>query len=176
MDAPYAGAKAHLVQAVAGANRCRSVWREALGVVTLLGAETDLDVVALLTTSLLVQANRAMLAAGRQVGRDGVSRTRSFRQSFLVAYATRIGERLTTADSAAAAAEDGRGCCRCSLPAAVPPTTSPASSSRRWSSARSRSPTPRAGAQAGRLRTWLCSMCTGPSRGSPQASSVGAGR
>jgi len=107
MDAPYAGAKAHLVQAVAGANRCRSVWREALGVVTLLGAETDLDVVALLTTSLLVQANRAMLAAGRHVGRDGVSRTRSFRQSFLVAYATRIGERLTAADTAAAAAEDG---------------------------------------------------------------------
>lgn len=107
MDAPYAGAKAHLVQAVAGANRCRSVWREALGVVTLLGAETDLDVVALLTTSLLVQANRAMLAAGRQVGRDGVSRTRSFRQSFLVAYATRIGERLTAADTTAAAAEDG---------------------------------------------------------------------
>jgi hypothetical protein len=107
MDAPYAGAKAHLVQAVAGANRCRSVWREELGVVTLLGAETDLDVVALLTTSLLVQANRAMLAAGRQVGRDGVSRTRSFRQSFLVAYATRIGERLTAADTAAAAAENG---------------------------------------------------------------------
>jgi hypothetical protein len=107
MDAPYAGAKAHLVQAVAGANRCRSVWREELGVVTLLGAETDLDVVALLTTSLLVPANRAMLAAGRQVGRDGVSRTRSFRQSFLVAYATRIGERLTAADTAAAAAENG---------------------------------------------------------------------
>ncbi len=105
MDAPYAGAKAHLVQAVAGANRCRSVWREALGVVTLLGAETDLDVVALLTTSLLVQANRAMLAAGRQIGRDGVSRTRSFRQSFLVAYAIRIGERLAAADNAAASAE-----------------------------------------------------------------------
>ncbi len=105
MDAPYAGAKAHLVHAVAGANRCRSVWREALGVVTLLGAETDLDVVELLTTSLLVQANRAMLAAGRQIGRDGVSRTRSFRQSFLVAYATRIGERLATADTAAASAE-----------------------------------------------------------------------
>jgi Protein of unknown function (DUF2786) len=105
LDAPYAGAKAHLVQAVAGANRCRSVWRDALGVVTLLGAETDLDIVALLVTSLLVQANKAMLAAGRQIGRDGVSRTRSFRQSFLVAYATRIGERLAAADTAAATVE-----------------------------------------------------------------------
>ncbi len=105
MDAPYAGAKAHLVQTVAATNRCRSVWREGLGVVTLLGAESDLEVVELLTTSLLVQANRAMLVAGRQVGRGGVSRTRSFRQSFLVAYATRIGERLAAADTAAATAE-----------------------------------------------------------------------
>jgi hypothetical protein len=105
MDAPYAGAKAHLVHAVAQANRCRSVWREGLGVVTVLGADGDLDVVALLTTSLLVQANRSMLAAGRHVGRDGTSRTRSFRQSFLLAYATRIGERLTAADTAAARAE-----------------------------------------------------------------------
>ena len=69
MDAPYAGAKVLLVQAVATANRCRTVWREEPGFVTVVGPDTELDIVELLTTSLLVQANRAMLAAGRQVSR-----------------------------------------------------------------------------------------------------------
>jgi hypothetical protein len=35
-----------------------------------------------------------MLSGGSQTTRGGQSRTRSYRQSFLVAYATRIGERL----------------------------------------------------------------------------------
>ena len=96
IDNPYAGAKALLVQVVGTANRCRTVFTKDLGFVTVVGAETDLDLVELLATSLLVQASRAMLAAGRQVGGRGNSRTRSFRQSFLVAYATRIGERLDT--------------------------------------------------------------------------------
>ncbi len=101
MDAPYAGAKVLLVQAVATANRCRTVWRENPGFATVVGPETELDIVELLTTSLLLQANRAMLAAGRHTTRSGTSRTRSFRQSFLVAYASRIGERLHTADRSA---------------------------------------------------------------------------
>jgi hypothetical protein len=99
IESPYAGAKALLVQAVATANRCRTVWTEDLGFVTTVGSETDLNLVELLTTSLLVQANRAMLAAGRQVSSRGHTRTRSFRQSFLVAYATRIGERLDTTNT-----------------------------------------------------------------------------
>ncbi|MGH3627252.1 MAG: DUF2786 domain-containing protein, partial [Sciscionella sp.] len=53
-----------------------------------------------LATSLLVQASEAMLTAGRQVARTGQSRTRSFRHSFLLAYAGRIGERLAKADRA----------------------------------------------------------------------------
>jgi hypothetical protein len=103
IDSPYPGAKALLVQAVATANRCRTVWTEKLGFVTVVGAETELDLVELLTTSLLVQANRAMLTAGRQVSSRGQARTRSFRQSFLVAYATRIGERLDTTNAAVTA-------------------------------------------------------------------------
>jgi hypothetical protein len=82
------------------------VWTEKLGFVTVVGSETDLDLVELLTTSLLVQANRAMLAAGRQVSGRGHSRTRSFRQSFLVAYATRIGERLKTTNATVTAEVD----------------------------------------------------------------------
>jgi hypothetical protein len=99
IESPYAGAKALLVQAVASANRCRAVWTGNLGFVTVVGAETELNVVELLTTSLLVQANRAMLAARHQGSGRGHARTRSFRQSFLVAYATRIGERLDTTNA-----------------------------------------------------------------------------
>ncbi len=99
LEAPYAGAKALLVQVIATSNRCRSVWSENLGFVTVVGAEADLAGVELLTTSLLLQANRAMLMAGRQVTRHGTSRTRSFRQSFLIAFATRVGERLREASA-----------------------------------------------------------------------------
>jgi hypothetical protein len=106
IESPYAGAKALLVQAVATANRCRAVWTENLGFVTVVGSETDLNLVELLTTSLLVQANRAMLAVGRETGRRGHTRTRSFRQSFLLAYAIRIGERLDTTNAKVAAEVD----------------------------------------------------------------------
>ena len=99
IDNPYVAAKVALVQAVAEANRCRTVWHKDLGCVVNVGADSDLDVVDLLTTSLLVQASRAMLVAGRRHDVRGQSRTKSFRLSFLVAYATRIGERLAATSS-----------------------------------------------------------------------------
>jgi hypothetical protein len=86
-----------LVGAVAEANRCRAVFASGLGLVTVIGEETDTDIVEVLTTSLLVQAGRAMLAAGSRTDQRGQSRTKSFRQSFLISYAQRIGERLHTA-------------------------------------------------------------------------------
>jgi hypothetical protein len=101
LDNPYVSAKTLLVDVVAGANRSRAVFSSHWGFVTVLGDEVDLDIVELLSTSLLVQATNAMMAAGRQFdGRGRVSRTRSFRQSFLVAYAQRIGERLAAAAQA----------------------------------------------------------------------------
>ncbi|OCB48936.1 hypothetical protein A5721_03935 [Mycobacterium vulneris] len=106
IDSPYVSAKAALVQSVATANRCQMVCAEKLGFVAVIGAECDLEFVELLSTSLLVQANRAMLAAGRTT--SGHTRTRSFRQSFLLAYAARIGERLT-ATSTTVATEVDRG-------------------------------------------------------------------
>ncbi|MBB5787444.1 DUF2786 domain-containing protein [Jiangella mangrovi] len=99
LDAPYLGPKTLLVAEVGSANHCRTVSSEKLGFVTVLGAEVDLDVVEVLATSLLVQASRAMLASGTQYSRLGTSRTRSFRHSFLLSYATRIGERLREAAS-----------------------------------------------------------------------------
>ena len=52
-----------------------------------------------------------MTASGAHLTRDGVSRTRSFRQSFLIAYAGRIGERLreSAADTETAADTDRGG-------------------------------------------------------------------
>lgn len=97
LDSPYVDGKAHLVHCIASANRCRAVFHKQLGFVSLIGDHTDLEIVELLTTSLLVQATRAMVLAGRQVGRGGQSTTRSYRQSFLLAYAVRIGERLRAA-------------------------------------------------------------------------------
>jgi hypothetical protein len=104
LDNPYVAAKAMLVGVVAEANRCRAVLSEKIGFTTVLGDEVDLEIVELLSTSLLVQATRAMVSAGSQITRSGRSRTRSYRQSFLLAYATRIGERLTAARDAGAAA------------------------------------------------------------------------
>ena len=112
VDNPYESAKAVLLDAVAGANRCRSVWSRKLGFCTVIGFESDLDAVDALFTSLLVQATAAMTRAGSRTGAGGRSRTRAFRQSFLMAYAARIGERLagiTRAETEAAAAEPGQG-------------------------------------------------------------------
>jgi hypothetical protein len=110
VDSPYEAAKALLLQNVAEANRCRSIWSGELGFATVFGFPTDLEAVELLHTSLLVQATAAMLHAGPQRDRWGRSRTRSFRLSFLNAYAIRIGQRLrqaTDAASADAAAQPG---------------------------------------------------------------------
>ena len=101
LDAPYLDAKSHLVHQIATANRCRSVFYPGFGFVALVGESMDLEITELLTTSLLVQATRAMVAEGSQVARSGTSRTRSFRQAFLVSYAMRIGERLEEAGALA---------------------------------------------------------------------------
>ena len=101
VDNPYEAPKALLLEAVAAANRCRSVWVRYLGCSTVVGYEADLDAVELLYTSLLVQATTAMTRAGSRQDRYGRSRTRTFRQSFLIAYASRIGQRLSMATIAA---------------------------------------------------------------------------
>ncbi|RQX06858.1 DUF2786 domain-containing protein [Micromonospora arida] len=105
-DAPYAGAKALLVQEVAAANRCEAVWSDDLGFATVLGWPADLVAVELLYTSLLVQATAAMLR-GRAERRPGSGRrTKVWDESFLNAFALRIGERLRTATEAATNAAD----------------------------------------------------------------------
>lgn len=97
VDNPYEAPKVVLLDAVARANRCTATWSKAFGFVTVLGFPSDADAVELLFTSLLVQATSAMMWAGSRRDVYGRSSTRSFRQSFLTAYAQRIDERLATA-------------------------------------------------------------------------------
>ncbi|WP_251076289.1 DUF2786 domain-containing protein [Streptomyces sp. ISL-12] len=100
VEPPYEQAKAVLLDAVAAANHCRAVWNEALGFSTVVGFETDLAAVELLHTSLLVQAETAMTRAEAAQRAGGRKRTKTFRQSFLAAYAHRVGTRLREAAEA----------------------------------------------------------------------------
>ncbi|MFE1336590.1 DUF2786 domain-containing protein [Streptomyces sp. NPDC058733] len=103
VEPPYEQAKAVLLDAVATANHCRAVWNEALCFSTVVGFEADLDAVELLYTSLLVQAQAALSTAEAAQRKGGRKRTKTFRQSFLAAYAHRIGGRLAAAAETAAA-------------------------------------------------------------------------
>ncbi|NEB00687.1 DUF2786 domain-containing protein [Streptomyces sp. SID13726] len=97
VEPPYEQAKAVLLDAVATANHCRAVWNEPFGFSTVVGFEADLEVVELLYTSLLVQAQSAMAKAEAAQRAGGRKRTKTFRQSFLAAYAHRVGDRLRAA-------------------------------------------------------------------------------
>lgn len=97
VEPPYEQAKAVLLDAVATANHCRAVWNEPFAFSTVVGFEADLEVVELLYTSLLVQATTAMTKAEATQRAGGRKRTKTFRQSFLAAYAHRIGIRLHAA-------------------------------------------------------------------------------
>ncbi|WP_217207148.1 DUF2786 domain-containing protein [Streptomyces sp. AC550_RSS872] len=97
VEPPYEQAKAVLLDAVATANHCRAVWNEPFAFSTVVGFEADLEVVELLHTSLLVQAQTAMTRAEAAQRAGGRKRTKTFRQSFLAAYAHRIGTRLAEA-------------------------------------------------------------------------------
>ncbi len=116
IDRPYEAPKVALLNAVADANRCRTVWSEALGFVTVVGFEGDLLAVETLFTSLLVQATTALAEHGRQVGVQGTSRTRSFRNAFLTAFAYRIGQRLAEVTAAETAAAQERARAEAGLP------------------------------------------------------------
>jgi hypothetical protein len=103
IEDPYYEAKAVLLTVVADANHCKAVTATSLGMVTLFGFSSDLDIVELLFTSLLTQATSAMVAAGRDVDSSGTTRTKSFRRAFILSFATRVSERLEEAAQAAAA-------------------------------------------------------------------------
>ena len=106
LEDPYLEAKALLLANVASANRCRSVVDPVFGFSTLVGHRGDLDATDLLFTSLLVQAMRRITALGNDPTFGRRSRKPSYRRSFLVAYAGRIGARLREATEAVTVAAD----------------------------------------------------------------------
>ncbi|MCB0992039.1 MAG: DUF2786 domain-containing protein [Acidimicrobiales bacterium] len=95
-DPPYASAKGDLLASIAAANGCRTVSHGGLDVSTVFGFRHDLDSVELLHTSLLVQATAEMTQLETQWQHDR-RRIRSFRHSFLIGFASRIGQRLEQA-------------------------------------------------------------------------------
>ena len=104
IENPYLSPKVTLLSRVAVASRCRVVWNKHFRMATVFGFGPDLEATEVLFTSLLLQATSAMLAAQP----DEAWRIKSFRNSFLVSYAYRIGERLDAVKSAAVAdADDG---------------------------------------------------------------------
>lgn len=111
IDAPYADVKSLLLQTIAEASRCRSVFSPALAISTVIGFSADLEAVEMLYTSLLVQAQHALTEAGRSAGAGGRTRSQSFRSAFLLSFTHRIGERLERANAHVfeqASADSGR--------------------------------------------------------------------
>jgi hypothetical protein len=130
LDDPYLKQKGYLLAVVAQANRCKTVAVEEYGFVTIFGHPDDISATEALFTSLLAHATKQMTSAGRPgrparafelenlfsqagsgpepneqlreflLGRPSSSRP-SYRRSFLIAYANRIGTRLREAALAA---------------------------------------------------------------------------
>jgi hypothetical protein len=100
IESPYASAKFTLLSYIAHANDCEAIWSSYSQKATLIGFSHDIEAIELMYTSLLLQATSSMLASGAQTDWRGRSRTKSFRQSFLVAYARRVGQRLHEAREA----------------------------------------------------------------------------
>lgn len=98
IDPPYVDPKSLLLQTVAQATRCRTVFLTGVDLSEVVGYPEDLAAVELLFTSLLVQAQKALSEAGRRSGAGGRARSQGFRAAFLRAYAHRIGERLAEAN------------------------------------------------------------------------------
>ncbi|GAB3710294.1 DUF2786 domain-containing protein [Nocardiopsis nanhaiensis] len=95
VDSPYDEHRAVLLNEVAEANHCRAVWHRELGLSTVMGFPGDVEAVDLLYTSLLVQADAAMRVSGSARDRSGRGAKKTFRSSFMSAFAVRVGERLT---------------------------------------------------------------------------------
>ncbi len=98
VEAPYADAKSYLLEVVARASRARSVWLSQVAMSSVVGMADDLRGIELMFTSLLVQAQHALSDPARTASPGSRGRTQSYRSAFLLAYADRIKERLTTAN------------------------------------------------------------------------------
>lgn len=107
LDQPYSTEKGSLLSHIARACRCQTVhhtWGRVTTSVTMFGYRSDLDRVAVLFASLLVQAAQALEAEAvpydvRWEGRNAVA---AWRRSWLVGYAQTVGARLHEVERRAA--------------------------------------------------------------------------
>jgi hypothetical protein len=103
VDDPYADAKSLLCQIVAEHSRARAVRLPDYGMSTVIGFAPDVAATEILFTSLLVQAQTAMQTSAVTATAGARSRSSGFRSAFLLAYAHRVGERLSEINTHVAA-------------------------------------------------------------------------
>lgn len=98
---PYAAQKSALYNVIAKANRCRliKISSGASTVLHVFGFQTDLEIVELLYTSLLLQSANQM----RNIQASRYESARARRGSFLLGFAAEIGDRLKAANARAKA-------------------------------------------------------------------------
>ncbi|MFT4295871.1 MAG: DUF2786 domain-containing protein [Micropruina sp.] len=109
IDAPYADAKALLLQTIAEHTRCRTLFNAELAFSNVVGYADDLEAVELLFTSLLVQAQRALVEASAAAPPGARARSQAFRSAFLLGFSGRIGERLAEVRRVAYTSADAAG-------------------------------------------------------------------
>ena len=100
IDEPYIASKQSLLHVVCEANDVRCVFSRGVDLATVVGPVGQLSHVQLLFTSLLIQVQAAVAADAVAAPAGSRIRSRRYRSSFIVGFATRIGERLQAARSA----------------------------------------------------------------------------
>ena len=100
IDEPYIASKQSLLHVVCEANDVRCVFSRGVDLATVVGPVQQLSYVQLLFTSLLIQVQAALAADAVAAPAGSRIRSRRYRSSFIVGFATRIGERLQAARSA----------------------------------------------------------------------------
>lgn len=118
IDDPYVDMKSLMLQVVAEVSRCRAIFHPRYAFTTVVGFAHDLSATEMLFTSLLVQAQSSLAEAGRNAPAGARTRSRSFKSSFLMGYANRVGERLTEINRTVAESAE-RETSRSVLPALV---------------------------------------------------------
>jgi hypothetical protein len=93
IDPPYVMPKIILLDAVAEGCRCQVVANTECNYAELWGFPDDVELVEMMFTSLLVQAEAA-LGGKTQEARTRACSVRGYRQSFLVAFSARVAERF----------------------------------------------------------------------------------
>ena len=94
IDDPYIDQKSLLLHLVAESSQCRAVLHPSYALMSVVGFAADVAAAEMLYTSLLVQSQAAMQAEVGNAPPGARVRGRSFRSSFLQAYAHRVGTRL----------------------------------------------------------------------------------